>query len=55
VAIVMWNFVAMRKVSNDAVTNAFRAQGEYKRFLHRAIWHSTMVATLFLWLRLGLT
>jgi 1,4-dihydroxy-2-naphthoate octaprenyltransferase/chlorophyll synthase len=51
-AIIVWNFVAMRKVSNDAVTNAFRAQGDYKRFLHRAIWHSTTVAALILWLRL---
>lgn len=50
VAIVAWNFVAMRKVSNSAVTNAFRAQGAYKRFLHRAIWHSTTVAALLLWL-----
>ncbi len=52
VAIVVWNFVAMRKVSNDAVTNAFPAQSQYKRFLHRAIWHSTTVAALILWLRL---
>ncbi len=55
VAIASWNFVAMRKVSDAAVTSAFRAQGEYKHFLHRAIWHSTMVATLLLSLRLGLT
>ncbi|NNE16975.1 MAG: prenyltransferase [Myxococcales bacterium] len=55
VAIVVWNFAAMRKVSNDAVTNAFPAQSQYKRFLHRAIWHSTLVAALILWLRLGWT
>ncbi|MGB3052081.1 MAG: prenyltransferase [Polyangiales bacterium] len=55
VTILLWNFVAMRKVSNDAVTNAFPAQGEYKGFLHRAIWHSTLVAALLLWLRLGFT
>lgn len=55
VAIVLWNFVAMRKVSDTAVTNAFVAQGEYKHFLHRAIWHSTMVAALLMSLRLGFT
>ena len=54
VAIVLWNLVAMRKVSNTAVTNAFRAQSAYKRFLHRAIWHSTTVAAVLLWLRPGL-
>jgi hypothetical protein len=32
------------------VTNAFRAQGRYKHFLHRAIWHSTVVAAVLLWL-----
>ena len=53
-AIVAWNFVGMRKVSHTAVTNAFRAQGAYKRFLHRAIWHSTTVAAVLLWLRAGL-
>lgn len=50
VAIVAWNFIAMRAVSERAVTNAFRAQGAYKRFLHRAIWHSTTVAAVVLWL-----
>jgi 1,4-dihydroxy-2-naphthoate octaprenyltransferase/chlorophyll synthase len=55
VAIVGWNFVAMRKVSNIAVTNAFQAQGAYKRFLHRAIWHSTTVAAVLLWLRPSLS
>ena len=55
VAILLWNFVGMRKVSNKAVTNAFREQSEYKRFLHRATWHSTMVAALLLWIRLGWT
>ena len=50
-AIVVWNFGAMRKVSDAAVTNAFRAQGAYKHFLHRAIWHSTTVAAVLLWLR----
>jgi 1,4-dihydroxy-2-naphthoate octaprenyltransferase/chlorophyll synthase len=53
-AIVVWNFMRMRKVGHTAVTNAFRAQGAYKRFLHRAIWHSTTVAAVLLWLRPGL-
>jgi len=53
-AIAVWNFVRMRKLSHAAVTNAFRAQGAYKRFLHRAIWHSTTVAAVLLWLRPGL-
>jgi 1,4-dihydroxy-2-naphthoate octaprenyltransferase/chlorophyll synthase len=54
VAIVLWNFVAMRKTSESAVTNAFAAQGAYKSFLHRAIWHSTTVAAVLLWLRVNL-
>jgi 1,4-dihydroxy-2-naphthoate octaprenyltransferase/chlorophyll synthase len=52
-AIAGWNFMRMRKVSHTAVTNAFRAQAAYKRFLHRAIWHSTTVAAVLLWLRPG--
>jgi len=54
IAIVIWNFAAMRRVSNDAVTNAFAAQRLYKHFLHRAIWHSTMVAAVLLWLQSSL-
>jgi 1,4-dihydroxy-2-naphthoate octaprenyltransferase len=50
VAIVAWNFVAMRRVSDRAVTNAFVVLGVYKRFLHRAIWHSTTVAAVIVWL-----
>jgi 1,4-dihydroxy-2-naphthoate octaprenyltransferase/chlorophyll synthase len=53
-AIVVWNFVGMRKVGRAAVTSAFSAQSAYKRFLHRAIWHSTTVAAVLLWLRPGL-
>jgi 1,4-dihydroxy-2-naphthoate octaprenyltransferase/chlorophyll synthase len=49
--ILAWNFVRLRKVSDEAVTNAFRAQGAYKLHLHRAIWHSTTVAALVLWLQ----
>jgi 1,4-dihydroxy-2-naphthoate octaprenyltransferase len=54
IAIVLWNFAAMRKVSVKAVTNAFGAQGAYKHFLHRAIWHSTTVAAVLLWLHSSL-
>ena len=50
-AIAAWNWVGMRKVGHAAVTNAFSAQSAYKRFLHRAIWHSTAVAAVLLWLR----
>ena len=50
VAIAVWNFMRMRKVGDASVTNAFRAQGAYKHFLHRAIWHSTTVAAVLLWL-----
>jgi len=52
VAIVLWRFVEMRRVSPSAVTNAFAAQGRYKRFLHAGIWHSSTVAALLLWLAL---
>ena len=50
-----WNFLAMRRVSPRAVTNAFGAQGLYKRFLHGAIWHSTTIAAVVLWLHSGMT
>lgn len=49
--IITWNFGRMREVSASALTNAFRAQGAYKRYLHRAIWHSTSVASIVLWIR----
>ena len=52
VAIVGWRFIAMRRVSPEAVTGAFEAQGRYKHFLHGAIWHSTTVAALMLWLHM---
>jgi 1,4-dihydroxy-2-naphthoate octaprenyltransferase/chlorophyll synthase len=50
IGIALWNFVALRRLSDGAVTNAFRAQAEYKHFLHRAIWHSTTVAAVLAWL-----
>lgn len=43
-----WNFLAMRSISNRAVTNAFAIQSEYKRYLHRAIWHGTALVALML-------
>ncbi len=49
VLLIAWNWVAMRRASPAAVTNAFAAQGAYKRYLHRAIWHSTTVAAVLLW------
>jgi 1,4-dihydroxy-2-naphthoate octaprenyltransferase/chlorophyll synthase len=49
--IISWNFAAMRRVSQRAATNAFREQAEYKRFLHRAIWHSTALVAVLLCLR----
>lgn len=50
IAVMIWRFREMRSVSDAAVTNAFSAQGRYKRFLHGAIWHSTLVAAFLLWL-----
>jgi 1,4-dihydroxy-2-naphthoate octaprenyltransferase/chlorophyll synthase len=55
VAIVLWNFARMRRVSDDAVTNAFRALGAYKDYLHRAIWHGTTVASVLLWVQSSLS
>jgi 1,4-dihydroxy-2-naphthoate octaprenyltransferase/chlorophyll synthase len=54
IAIIAWNFAAMKRVSDEAVTNAFSAQSRYKHFLHRAIWHSTTVAAVLLWLQSSL-
>jgi 1,4-dihydroxy-2-naphthoate octaprenyltransferase/chlorophyll synthase len=55
VGIIAWNFARMLEASDAAVTNAFRAQSAYKRYLHRAVWHSTTVASLILWLRPSLS
>lgn len=55
VGIIAWNFGAMRRMSKAAVTSAFDAQGTYKRFLHRAIWQSTMVVSALLWLEPALS
>lgn len=53
-AILGWWYAAMLRSSPEAVTGAFEAQGRYKRFLHSAIWHSTTVAALLLWLQMTL-
>lgn len=55
IGVALWNFLALRRVSSRAVTNAFRAQAEYKHFLHRAIWHSTTVAAVLAWLPTNLS
>jgi 1,4-dihydroxy-2-naphthoate octaprenyltransferase/chlorophyll synthase len=45
-ALVAWNGIALRAISDRAVTNAFPAQGLYKRILHRAIWQGTSLLAL---------
>lgn len=52
--VLSWHFFSMRRVSDQAVTNAFALQGRYKHFLHAAIWHSTTVVALLLWLHMVL-
>jgi 1,4-dihydroxy-2-naphthoate octaprenyltransferase/chlorophyll synthase len=37
-ALVLWQYFRVRAISPEAITNAFSAQGRYKRELHRAIW-----------------
>lgn len=49
VAVVAVNGGLMLAVSRRAVTDAFAAQGIYKGYLHRAIWHgATLLALLLL-------
>lgn len=55
VAVILWNFVQMRRTSSAAVTSAFRAQARYKHHLHNAIWHSTTLVALLLWGRVALS
>jgi 1,4-dihydroxy-2-naphthoate octaprenyltransferase/chlorophyll synthase len=55
IGIAVWNLAALLRVSDQAVTNAFAAQSEYKHFLHRAIWHSTTVAAVLAWLQANLS
>lgn len=51
VAVLYFHYGRMIKASPEAQTNAFEAQREYKKHLHRAIWHSALVlGGLFAWL-----
>ena len=52
VATLLGHFAAMHRVSSHAVTNAFAKQNAYKRYLHGAIWSSTMLGVSLLWFRL---
>lgn len=47
-AVVLYHLVMLRAASGRAVTNAFAAQGIYKRLLHRAIWHGGAALALLL-------
>ncbi len=40
------HYLGLRRVSADAQTNAFGAQKEYKKHLHRAIWRGTTMLSL---------
>lgn len=51
-AVVAVNGGLMIAASGRAVTDAFAAQGIYKRYLHRAIWHGTTLLALLLLLDL---
>lgn len=41
--VTFWGWLRLKRVSAAAVTNAFAAQGAYKRELHRAIWGGGLV------------
>lgn len=43
VSAVLGFFMGMMRVSSRATTGAFRAQGEYKQWLHRAIWSGALL------------
>ena len=47
-AVVLWHGWQARRVSGQAVTNAFAAQGGYKLELHRAIWRGHLVLAVLL-------
>jgi 4-hydroxybenzoate polyprenyltransferase len=46
-AVAGYQLMRMRAVSDDAVTDAFAAQGRYKAHLHRAIWGGAIVIAAF--------
>ena len=48
-----WYWREMHRISSAAVTNAFRAQGQYKSALHRAIWLPVTIFAIYLLLRAG--
>jgi len=51
VAVLYFHYSRMTRVSSSAETNAFDAQREYKKHLHRAVWHSAIVlGGLYTWL-----
>lgn len=47
-AVVLWHRRRVLRLSPDAVTNAFSAQGAYKAALHAAIWDGTRLLALLL-------
>jgi len=52
VGVLLVYFVQMARLSQSAETNAFVAQGRYKACLHKAIWRSTTLAAVLLWIAL---
>ena len=54
IAALIWNLLAMRSASETALTNAFKAQGRYKRYVHRAIWHSGIVLSAMMIIEAGI-
>ncbi|MEZ4231046.1 MAG: prenyltransferase [Polyangiaceae bacterium] len=53
--IAVWYWIPLRRGSAAARTNAFKAQGQYKRYLHHAIWRGALglAAAALLWRWLG--
>lgn len=49
--VAIWGWLHVRHCSDAAVTNAFAAQGAYKRELHRAIWGAGLVLAIAFALR----
>jgi 4-hydroxybenzoate polyprenyltransferase len=54
-AVVLVNGVMVLAASARATTDAFAAQGVYKRYLHRTIWHGATLLALLLMTRCFLT
>ena len=49
-----WNLLALFSANAPAFTNQFKAQARYKRYLHRAIWHSGLIMSLMMFLQTAL-